>query len=390
MTQANQDMKGSFVNAPRTDMIHYKDKTRKPNRCCVAMCAVLTAAFASLSAGCSSTSTLRQPSADQRVLAVATNPREVPTPAQQDYLNAVDLVYGAGARGMVETQTWSSLEPSPGQYSLQNLQSDLNFQAGRELQTYLGIQVINTVPKEVPTDLMSVSWDDPQMKARFHALLDAIKPLLTPQVAYISIGNEVDRYLSGHPLEWTAYQNFYEDALAYIHQTLPGIRVGVTTTFGGASGGAQASVAALNRMSDVLIFTYYPLGGGFVPNVPQLPTTDFPTMLALAGTKEVVLQEVGYPSSTVISSSEANQAAFVNEFFQAWQNTGQRIPFLSFFLLHDFTPSFCAALNAYYQSPPDPAFQAYLCSLGLRHDDGTEKPAWSAFVSGAAAHGFPH
>jgi hypothetical protein len=373
-------------------VIRSKNKTRKLNRRCAAMCAVLAGALASLSAGCSSKGTLNQSlsNADQRILAVAANPREVPPPTSQDFLNAVNLVYGAGARGMVETQTWSALEPSAGQYSVQSLQNDLTFQAGKGLQTYFGIQVINTVPKAVPSDLMGVSWDDPQMKARFHALLDAIKPLLTSQVAYISVGNEVDLYLSAHPSEWAAYQNFYEDAVAYIHQTLPGIRVGVTTTFGGASGGAQASVAALNGMSDVWIFTYYPLGGGFVPSAPQLPLTDFPTMLTLASTKDVVLQEVGYPTSTLISSSEANQADFVNQFFQAWQNAGQRIRFLSFFLLHDFTPTFCAELNAYYQSPPDPAFQAYLCSLGLRHEDGTEKPAWSAFVSGAAAHGFPH
>jgi hypothetical protein len=375
-------------------VVSSKDKSRKLTRGWAVSCAVLATTLASLSAGCygvaaPSTSSQPQPSPGQRVLAIFANPREVPAPTSQDYIDAVNLVYGAGARGTVEAPTWSSLEPSPGQYSLQNLQNDLNFEAGKGLQTYLGIQVINTVPKEVPPDLISVSWDDPLMKSRFHALLDAIKPLLTSQVAYISVGNEVDVYMNAHPTEWAAYQNFYQDALAYIHQTMPGIRVGVTTTFSGASAGAQANVTALNSVSDIWIFTYYPLGLGFVPNSPQSPLTDFPVMLTLAGTKDVVLQEVGYPSSTAISSSEGNQATFVTQFFQAWQNSGQRIPFLSFFLLHDLTPTICAQANTYYQLPPDPAFQAYLCSLGLRHDDDTLKPAWSAFVSAAAAHGFP-
>lgn len=375
-------------------MIPSKARFRKSNRSWVSVCSVLVAVLASLSHGCtglatSSTSGQPQPSADQRVLGVYPNPTEVPPPIPQDYVNAVNLVYGAGARGIIETQTWSSMEPSAGQYALQNLQNDLNFEASKGLQTYLGIQVINTVPKAVPPDLVGVSWDDPLMKSRFHALLDAIKPLLTSHVAYISIGNEVDVYLSAHPTEWTAYQSFYEDALVYIHQTMPGVRVGVTATYGGASGPAQANMTALNSTSDIWIFTYYPLGPGFVPNSPQSPLTDFPTMLTLAGTKQVVLQEVGYPSSSVISSSEANQAAFVTQSFQAWQDSGQRIAFLSFFTLHDLTPTICAQMNAYYQTPPDPAFQAYVCSLGLRHEDDTLKPAWSAFVSAAAAHGFP-
>jgi hypothetical protein len=371
-----------------------KDRARQSNGGWAVIWALLAAALASLLGGCSGVVTSGmlsqpQPSADQRVLAVFPNPTQVPTPAPQDYINAVNLVYGAGARGIVEAPTWSSLEPSAGQYSLQNLQNDLTFQASKGLRIYLGILVINSVPKEVPPDLINVSWDDPAMKSRFHALLDAIKPLLTTYVAYMSIGNEVDLYMKAHPTEWLAYQSFYEDGLAYIHQTMPGIRVGVTTTFAGASTSAQANVAALNSMSDVWIFTYYPTGAGFVPNSPQSPLSDFPTMLTLAGTKDVVLQEVGYPSSTVISSSEANQAAFVTQFFQAWQNSGQRIPFLSFYLLHDLTPTTCAQLNSYYQVSPDPAFQAYLCTLGLRHDDDTLKPAWSAFVSAAAAQGFP-
>lgn len=372
-------------------MIHSECKPREGNRKWAAIYGALAAVLGTLSVGCASvgTSSQPQPSAAPHVLAVSANPREVPSPTQQDYVTAANLVYSTGARGIVESYMWSSLEPSAGQYSLQKLQNDLNFGATQGLQTYLEIQVINTTPREVPPDLINVSWNDPQMKSRFHALLDAIKPLLTSQVAYISVGNEVDVYLRAHPTEWAAYQSFYEDALAYIHQTVPGIHVGVTTTFGGASGAAQANVTALNRMSDIWIFTYYPLGPGFVPNSPQSPLTDFPTMLSLAGTKQVVLQEVGYPSSTVLSSSEGNQAEFVTQFFQAWQNSGQRIPLLSFSLLHDLTPTICAQANTYYQLPPDPAFQAYFCSLGLRHADDTEKPAWSAFTSGAAANGFP-
>lgn len=350
-----------------------------------------TASLLIACAGCGGSSgTSSPPPPDHRVLGLAANPRGVPPPTQQDYLDAVNLAINAGARGIVETNTWSSLEPAPGQYALQNLQNDLTFQAQEGFEIYLGIQVINTVPKEVPADLMNVAWDDPQMKARFHSLLDAIRPLLNSHVAFLSIGNEVDVYLTQHPSEWVAYESFFEDALSYVHQTMPGIAAGVTTTFGGASGAGSANVAALNTKSDVWMLTYYPLGAGYVVEPAQSPVTDFQTMLGLAGTKNVVLQEVGYPSAAILSSSEANQAAFVTAFFQAWQTAGQRIPFLSFFLLHDLTPDVCAQLNAYYQVPPDAAFQAYLCTLGLRRDDDTVKASWQAFLNGAAADGFPH
>lgn len=337
--------------------------------------------------GCSSAGTkvVSTVAPDPRIMAITANP--VPP---QDAISAANFVAGVGARGAVSSFTWSALETSPEAYSLQNLNNNIAFFSLKGFTIYLGIQVINTVPKETPSDLLGVAWSDPNMKSRFHALLDAIHPLLTPQVHYISIGNEVDVYLTNHPLEWASYQNFYEDALSYIHQTMPGIQVGVTATFSGAAGAAQANVVQLNTMSDVWIFTYYPLGPGFVPKGPQSPLNDFTTMLALAGTRQVLLQEVGYPTSSIISSSEGDQAAFVTNVFQTWETHMQQMPFLNYFLLHDLASNTCSSIAQYYNDPNDPTFQAYLCSLGLRNTDDTPKLGWESLVSVASSEGFPH
>jgi hypothetical protein len=359
-------------------------------KCCRQICA--TAALAA-AIGCSmgkSSQQTTQSFSQNTTFGVTTNPRPVPPPGPQDSVDAANMVSAAGARGAVVAFRWSELEPSPGVYTLQNLQSALSFYSGRNFTIYLGIQVINTVPRETPPDLLTVSWDNPQMKSRFHALWDAIRPSLTPQVHYVSIGNEVDVYLAAHPAEWTTYKNFFEDGLAYVHQTAPNLQVGVTTTFSGAAGASSTNVSTLNAKSDVWIFTYYPLGPGFVPRAPQAPLTDFPTMRMLAGSHPVVLQEAGYPSASLISSSESNQAAFVSNVFQAWQAGAQQMPYINYFLLHDFTSNVCSSLAQYYGDPNDPAFEAYLCSLGLRHTDGTPKAGWQSLVSTAAADGFPH
>jgi hypothetical protein len=341
--------------------------------------------------GCASGAvTTPSPSSDHRILGITANPRPVPPPTQQDAINAETLVANAGARGAVLTFKWNELETSPGVFSLPTIQNSITYSTSQGFVIYLGIQLINTVAREIPSDLQGTAWNDPVMETRFHALLDAIRPYLNSQVQYISIGNEVDVYLAANPAEWAAYQSFYENALAYIHSTLPGVQVGVTSTFTGASGGQKPNVIQLNTMSDVWIFTYYPIGVGFVPNGPQSPIADFVTMRSMAGNHPVVLQEVGYPTSTVISSSESDQATYVSNVFQAWQSGSQQMPFLNYFALHDLTPTFCSSLAQYYGDPTDPAFQAYLCSLGLHHDDGTVKPAWQILVNSAAAQGFPH
>lgn len=111
-------------------------------------------------------------------------------------------------------------------------------------------------------------------------------------------------------------------------------------------------------------------------------------MVELAKKRPLILQEVGYPSSTELSSSEAKQAQFVTNVFRAWGASAPRIPFLNVFLLHDLPSQKCEELAKYYGLPHDLNFRAFLCSLGLRHADGTPKLAWTSLVKGARTVGF--
>ncbi|MBC8170824.1 MAG: hypothetical protein H7X77_04110, partial [Anaerolineae bacterium] len=182
-----------------------------------------------------------------------------------------------------------------------------------------------------------------------------------------------------HPDEWDTYTRFYEAAAAYVRLVLPHVQVGVTVTFGGIEAYPE-QVARLNATSDIFIMTYYPLNADFSPRDPEAPLTDFPLMLAAAGEKPLILQEVGYPAGTSLDSSEADQAAFVHHVFDAWATAGDRIPFLNFFAMGDFSRQMCTDFLVYYQLPDSQRFYDFLCTLGLRKADGTPKAGWEAFV----------
>ncbi len=321
------------------------------------------------------------PSSQTVAMSINTPNSSVPF-TSQELDDAVALAQGAGVRGVIATYTWSSLETTPGQIDVSSLQSGLSYYHQHGLQVLLGIQVINTVKREVPSDLETVPFDDPQFISRFHALLDAVRATLSGTERYISIGNEVDVYLQAQPNEWAPYTGFYQDAVAYLHSSSPALLVGVTTTFAGYSVASTAEVHTLNAPSDVIILTYYPLQGDSQALPATSPTTDIPLMLKLADGKPIVLQEAGYPSGTPNASSEASQQQFVTSLFQAWRDAGSNLPFLSYFLLYDFDQPTCAALGTYYGSQ-DPAFLSYLCTLGLRHSDGSPKAAWNTFVTAA-------
>lgn len=328
--------------------------------------------------------TAAQDDLPEPVLAVSTIPvLDPPLTADnaiERYTEAMELADDAGVTGNFISKTWSELEPDAGKYALDDLQGDLNYRTGiyNHLEM-IGIQVINTTNRETPPDLLDVPFDALDMIERFQRLFDALLPVLNDRVVYFAIGNEVDAYLSAHPDEWQAYTTFYEASLAYIHQTAPQIKVGVTTTFNGAAAYPD-QVADLNVMSDVFIMTYYPLNMDFTVRPPDAPLTDFPQMVAWAGEKPLLLQEVGYPVAESLGSSEAAQAEFVQHVFAAWEANAADIPFLSYFALGDFSEELCTTLTGYYGLPDAQLFRDYLCTLGLLTADGTPRAAWQAFV----------
>ncbi len=294
--------------------------------------------------------------------------------------DAIHLARQAGTDGDYSAHRWSELEPAVGQFELDDVHRSLHVMHDvLGWRMFVGIALIDTVRREVPSDLDGVAWDSPVMKKRFHALVDALGPDLRERVDYLSIGNEVDVYLGANPAEFDSYRRFYEDALAYVHSVAPNVKVGVTVTFGGALGKDAARVKRLLRKSDVAILAYYPFDAGFQFANPHAPITDLPKMIAWASPKKLLLQEVGFSSAPMLGSSEEAQATFVRDFFAAWDQTGDAIPFASIFMLHDLPEKTCNELSRYY-GLRSPAFDAYLCSIGLLRVDGTPKKAWDALL----------
>lgn len=317
--------------------------------------------------------------ADERVL-------KDPYLWMESYSQAVQDVLAANAKGLLLIESWSEVEPKVGAYDQEKITRDLKLNHVEEFdQVFLGMQIINTVKREVPKNLRRKSWDDPVMMDAFRNYIDWLAPQIVGHVNMISIANETDVYFKDHPDELDAFLAFQKQALAHIRVVLPGVKAGVTVTFEGLENGRQAMIESLARDSDMLIMTYYPFGKDGRFKSADAPLTDFPRMVEFAGTRELILQEVGYPTAPSVGGSEEVQAAFVTSAFQAWSQSADAIPFLSFFMQHDFAPQTCGALSGYYGMGSEGIIHDMLCSLGLRRVDGQPKKAWPVLVEAAKA-----
>jgi len=329
------------------------------------------------------------PTVKPGVLSISVSPRQVPPPTTQDYLDAFMLGKNAGVRGQFTSMTWSDVEPTFGAaYNFSRVTDAINFASKQHGYALLiGIQVINTNLRAVPTNLAAIAFDNVTFRNQFKAMLTQMIPLFEGRVRYLSIGNEVDVLLSSTN-EWAAYKVFYDDVAAHARALDPNLRVGVTLTADFIIGNGTLA-ATLNTSSDVVMTTYYPLTTNFAVRPAASPMTDFPVLLTRAGSKQLVFQEVGYPSAPSLGSSQAQQAAFVNNVFEQWKNSGGRIPFLNYFLLHDLTPQLCDSLATQYGLPNVQNFKDYLCTLGLRTVDGVAKTGWGQFVTASGSAELP-
>jgi len=299
------------------------------------------------------------------------------------YTTEYQAIYAAGARGAQTAAPWSSLDPTGATYDLTmitNAYFGLNALAGYGFTSILiNIPIVAIAARTMPADISALAFDDPTVISRYHDLIDQVVPFLNSSVKYISLGNEVDTYFNTHGTEVTEYKTLIEDARTYIHSKKPNILVGVTTTFDGATLTHPADVAKLNENMDVIILTYYPTSPGFIVRDPSTVDSDMAAMVSIAGSKPLVLQEWGYPSSSYLFSSEQLQSDFITNTFWSWQLYGSsRIPFISFFKRRDWDAAQCATLTR--QGPMNP-FYEFMCSLGLLNNNGSPKMAYTALTT---------
>lgn len=306
------------------------------------------------------------------------------------YTTEYHAIHAAGARGAQTAAPWSSLNPTGTNYDLTMIDNPLfglNALAGYGFSSILvNLPAVAITSRTMPADIAALPFNDARVKARYRALIDQVTPHLNASVQYVSLGNEVDTYLSTHPTEWAQYKELIDDARTYIRSLKPNIKVGVTTTFEGATSTHTANVASLNANMDVVILTYYPINSGtFVPRHPSTVDADMTAMVNIADGKPLVVQEWGYPSSASLSSSRQMQADFIANTFSSWKQHGSgRIPFISFFKRREWNTAHCETLSG---QTAGQRFYEFLCSLGLLNNDGTQKTAYPILITGMSTIG---
>lgn len=304
-----------------------------------------------------------------------------------DFERAFDAARGAGMDVVSLSLAWDDIEPTPGAFdspypAIANL-----FYGAADVAVALTLAPLDTNNDRRPADLAGLAFDDPEVIARFNALLTwVLQQMPDVRLAVLSIGNEIDGSLAGAG-QWASYRRFFEAAASQARDLRPGLRVGAKAMFSGLTGPQRSELTELNTLSDVVLATYYPLGDDFSPRDPVVVGDDLDRLVALYPDRPLMLMETGYPSGELCGGSPARQAQFVREIFGWWDRHAGQVELVTFTWLTDIPEAAVEHYVAYY-GVGSPCFAEYLRSLGLRTSSGSDKAGFRELRAQAGARGW--
>jgi hypothetical protein len=221
---------------------------------------------------------------------------------------------------------------------------------------------------------------DAEMQKRVLRLIDALAPILRDRVQWFVFGNEIDGYFDRHPDEIGDFVRLYDLVATRVHEAAPGVKVSSSVQFGGIDK-LNGPLQALNERFEFLMLTYYPMKGDFTVQDPSAPLRDLPRMKTAANGRQVVLQEIGYPTGAANNSNEDLQAQFFRNVFGEMRKDPRTFVAGSVFLMADLRDKFARNLASYYGINGHEPFRAFLQTLGLFDGSGRPKKSWSVFQS---------
>jgi hypothetical protein len=179
-----------------------------------------------------------------------------------------------------------------------------------------------------------------------------------------------------------------------IHEVRPEIRVGVALS----SNDAATCWSDLEPFCDYLAFTYYapnssltkaPTANALDREHPHYFAKTLDGMLHLAGTKPVLITEIGCATHHSIDSSPELQAQFVRQLVTWLPGKERRILAVSWLSHSDWPYEHTKqALQGYLDEAllEHEPFLRFLTSLGLMYEDGRKKPGYDALKHALAQY----
>lgn len=307
-----------------------------------------------------------------------------PSPAAA--LQAELTSFAAGARAAVVPVRWDG-DPDA---EISALSKRAEFYAEQGKRVLVRLVVVDRLADHRPASVAGKAWNAPETIAAVKEAIDMLLASSGDEVRYLTFGRDVDVYLDQHPDERPGFVAFAKEAAAYAkgHADAPK-ELGVGVALSTDAPKDETAFKDLVDFQDVIAFSYFPGLGTFDPGASAGVAATVTLIADVAGKKPIVLEAAGFASAAAAGGSEDAQQKFFATLFGAVTARRESFALVNVVELFDASETSCAVWAEEQGEGSDGPLAAYACSLGLFHDDGTPRPAWSAVLAGSAALSTP-
>lgn len=294
-----------------------------------------------------------------------------------DRIPAIMLAKSTGITHWHYAPTWAELESSSGVFDW----TDLDFVLAQTtpLKLAINLRVIDAGKRQMCLEYQGLAWDNPTLIYRLAMILSLIANRCVGRAWVVSVGNEVDTYFVNHQNEIISYGVMLSVIRPYVlswFTPIPSFSVNFTSK---AAGVLSTTYAPIHAQTTVSSFTYYPLNPDFTMQAPYSIVDAVYRMIAGSIGQPVFLQEIGYSTSPLCSSSDNQQADFIGYALSTVKSWSSYVIGATVLFQYDLPDWLLNILVERYNNI-DQKFRAYLQTLGLRNAAGP-KAAWSVLLA---------
>ncbi len=329
----------------------------------------------------SDTSVLSSASCYKRNLTTMPKLAMIPTPSNDNVSGIVAAIKEARENGVDVLDWYLSWKTLDGNWTVSDYLMEPLAYEGRSAAM---VEVIHTtVLPEYPRGYKS--FDDPGFKDDFADFSAEFVKRYKPD--YYFVGGEVDDYLYNHRDKIPAFKEILHVTREKVKQANPTTKFGFVVTYHDALTHNATDIAkTLAPEADLIAYTSYGYTGAFVFDNISRGVSYLNGVRDIVPGKSYAILETGWSSSARLNSSEEKQAEFVREYFTFINSTDAE--FVKWWGIHDGKNCTESAKSFMTEMPwleNDASFMVpfteYMCSLGLKHSDGTPKKAWGVWQS---------
>ena len=303
----------------------------------------------------------------------------------------VDLLTKANDTGVqvlsLQSDFWAKQEAVIGKHDFKSWDNffailkrhEFNFELSKDMGGPFFLDKVN-----VPKDIRFKSFSDPVLLDRYAMYVTSYLDRFGQQHAYIVIHAEgAEKYFARYPDQLDDYCRFLLATKQVIKRHSPHIKVGVNTD-------TSATDEVLSKMAAVTDFMAYDVVKGKVVQKPSDFATLTARLISVSNGKKIAFQNAGWSTSKTDNSSDAEQVAFIREFFRVLNHNRDKIEYASFGAMYDHNTAITGpAYRAVFSDLPSRSVEQIIDSMshfGLFRSDGTAKPGWTTYRSEVMAY----